>query len=93
MHCFDECLVGGPEFLRLQAENAVDFVRPGENVVDQVEFPAAEVGDLLGPVQPGLARAQGLCLLFRPSARPPQHIAHIADKCAGENHDGGPRDV
>ena len=47
-----ECVVGGVKHLRLQPKNAVDLVGPGEAVMDEIQFPTAEMGDFLPAVQP-----------------------------------------
>ena len=52
MDAFEERLVGCGELLRLKAEDAVHLIRPDEPVVDQVQLPTAEMGDLLRPLEP-----------------------------------------
>src|SRR5574340_544904 len=48
-------VVGIGKLLRLHPEDPVRFVRPSQAVVQQVKLPAAEVANLLRPVQPLLA--------------------------------------
>ena len=53
-----EGLIGRAEFLRIEPEDPVDLVRPGQPVGDDVELPAAEVGDLLRSLVP-ISRSRG----------------------------------
>ena len=61
----EEGLVCRAELLRLQAEDAVHLVGPGQPVGHQVELPTAEMGDLLRPLQPILALAQATSICLR----------------------------
>ena len=55
MNMIDEGFVSRAELLRLQTENTLDFIRPREPVLDNIQCPAAQMGDLLCPLQERLA--------------------------------------
>jgi hypothetical protein len=44
----EERLIGSTKFPGPQTEDPVYLVRPGQAIVQEIKFPAAEMGDLLG---------------------------------------------
>ena len=49
--CINKSLISGTEFLRLETENPVDFIRPEEAIFNQVKLPATQMSNLLCPLQ------------------------------------------
>ncbi len=74
VYAVEKRLVGRAEFLRCQAEHAIDLVRPGQLIPGQVQLPTAQMCDLLRMFQPFPALAQRLCSLLALGDVPPIQI-------------------
>ena len=65
MYGFQKGFIGVVKFVRMKTEDAVDLIRPGQSVIEEIQLPAAEVCHLLCPVQALLTCLQpGVDLLY-----------------------------
>src|ERR1051325_3712362 len=65
MNSFQESLVGPTKFLRLQAKDTIDLIRPGQFILYQIKLPTTQMSDFLGSIQPLLTFSESL---LHPSA-------------------------
>ena len=65
MHGFEKGFVSSAELLRLQTENPVDLVRPGEPVTHKIQLPASQMRDFLGLLELGVAVTQRVLGVFQ----------------------------